>query len=138
MTRQHARLSVRWLIALLGLVPIAGALMLLTTHIGRRALKNLAPASTTVSVLPGMTVEEAAPPAHGLVVTSRRSNGAAVEAGISVGDNITAIDYHPIKGLNDAAAYMRHDRRPIVTLTILHDRHMRRMALKRSGESHGA
>lgn len=92
-----------------------------------------------IALLPGLTVEDAPPPEHGLIVTSLRSGSEAAGAGIAIGDDIEALDGHAIGDLDEATAYLKRDARPTIVLTIDRDSQRRMVRLPRGGGGgHGA
>lgn len=91
------------------------------------------------ALLPGITVDNAPPPAIGLVVTSLRSGGEAEHAGLQVGDAVIAVDGRAIKSLGQISPYLRRDRSPRIDLAIAHGDRLRHVVLTRSQDgSHGA
>ncbi len=73
--------------------------------------------------LPGLTAMRAAPPAQGLVVTSLQSRGIAEGAGIEVGDEILAIDQHPVHSLEQARDAVHRASSTTIQLRLVHNSH---------------
>jgi len=88
------------------------------------------------ALLPGLTVDNAPPPAIGLVVTSLRSGGEAEHAGLQVGDVVIAVDGRAIKSLGQISPYLRGDRSPRINLAIAHGDRLRHVVLTRSQGAH--
>ena len=82
--------------------------------------------------LPGSTVTPILPHSMGLVVTSLQSQGAAERAGIQVGDDVVAIDYHQIASLGQARDLIQHDPNATIQLRLLHNHPFNDVSLTRS------
>lgn len=128
--RPLARSPRSGLIGLLGIVPL-GLVFLLAMH--TTGWKALAPGRQgPPHLLPGMTVEAAPVPRHGLIVTSLQSNSQAATTGIAVGDGISAIDGQFVATLDQAVRYLHNDRRATVVLRVIHNRRARAVTLERA------
>lgn len=91
-----------------------------------------------MTVLPGLTVENAPPPQLGLVVTSLQTGSEAARAGVHVGDDIAALDGRPVIEIDDAIRYLRRDSRPTIVLHLVSDHRARDVRLHwQAGGSHG-
>ena len=123
---RHGRGAGWWAVWLLCCAPLAAA-PLLTWSIVSGRTGGTAPIRPS-DLLPGMTVEPAAS-GRGLVVTSLRSGGEAAAKGVAVGDAIAAIDGHRVMTLDEAAACLHNHRGDAIALDIVHDRHIRMIAL---------
>ena len=118
---------------LLGIAPVAVALAVALT-----LFVAPAPRSHRTAVFPGFTVEDANNPA-GIVVTSVQTASAAANAGIEVGDRITAVNDQPVDSIKAARACLQHDQRPVIDMQVYHHQSPRYVRLFRSGNpSHDA
>lgn len=127
-------------------LPLAG-LILVTVGVGVGVL--ITPSSwssyhhppnvrAAMTVLPGLTVENAPPPQLGLVVTSLQTGSEAARAGVHVGDDIAALDGRPVIEIDDAIRYLRRDSRPTIILHLVSDHRVRDVRLHwQAGGSHG-
>jgi len=88
-------------------------------------------------IFPGFTIENAPPPATGLIITSLQSNCEASRQGARVGDLLIAIDGRPIADLRQATGLIEQDRGPRVSLRLLHAGHARTINIPRTGRGYG-
>jgi S1-C subfamily serine protease len=127
-----------WPLTLIALVPVA-AIGMFSSHLGQTVIGRPIATSDAVALIPGLTVENASGPSHGLVITSLRSRSAAAVAGLAVGDVVTAIDGRQISTLSGAKRYLHSDRSATIALKVVHDHHERRVDLVRNENGdHGA
>jgi S1-C subfamily serine protease len=84
-------------------------------------------------ILPGLTVANGQPADAGLIVTSIRSDSAAAQRGIYVGDDIVALDGTPVHSLDQASRYLLESPQQRVVLGLIHQNRMRQVTLDRSG-----
>ncbi len=128
-----------WPLLMLSMLSLAVALLLFTTHAGRLSLGRIFGPPGATMLIPGVTVEDAPLPAHGLIVTSLRSDSKAASEGIAVGDIVTAIDGRSVSTVTDLASYLRRKSGSTVEIQVVRDNHVRRiMLLRTGGDSHGA
>jgi len=128
-----------WPLLMLSALLLAAALLLFTTHAGRLSLGRIFGPPGVTMLIPGVTVEDAPLPAHGLIVTSLRSDSKAALEGVAVGDIVTAIDGRSVSTVVDLASYLRRHSNATVEIQVVRDNHVRRiMLLRTGGDRHGA
>lgn len=115
------------------LLPAAG-MLLFSTHLGRGMMERMFAPSEPVALLSGMTLEDAPPPASGLIVTSLRSHSPAVSAGVAVGDTLQSMDGYLLPDLDRAREYLRYTRKSAIAVKLVHNRHARTIVLPRGGD----
>ncbi|MEO6091514.1 MAG: PDZ domain-containing protein [Novosphingobium sp.] len=129
---QDSGVNNKWpiLAALILLVAGAAAVPHLQWHAFERAPRR------AVTLLPGLTVEEALPPRQGLIVTSLQNGSESARSGIVVGDHIEALDHHRVRDSRDTIDYLKKDRASTIVLEIVHDQARRDVRLRRLGEAY--
>lgn len=131
--------SLIWPIALISALPLAVAFFWFGTSAPRPLPGRPASSSAIVTLIPGVTVEAAPNPGHGLVVTSLRSDSEAARAGIVVGDDLVAIDRRPLTNVRDLAGYLGRDPKSTIEIRVVHRDVARRVVLSRNRSgNHGS
>ena len=85
-----------------------------------------------ILLFPGFTADELPRPERGLVVTSLQSASEAQMDGIAVGDEVLAIDNHPVGSLEEAEQIMNQNRQAKFALRLLHNATPRDVTLHES------
>ena len=114
-------------------------LIALALVLARAARKEISSPDEEMSLFPGFTVDELPAPGHKLVVTSLKSGSEAQKNGVSVGDEVLAIDNHPAGSLDAAEQIMNRKRQAMIVLRLRHNASTRDVALHYQGiRQHGA
>lgn len=117
------------------LLATAVILIGLALVVAREARQAMRSPEEAILLFPGFTADELPGPEHGLVVTSLQSASEAQMNGIAVGDEVLAIDNHPVESLEEAEHVMIQNRQAILALRLLHNATPRDVTLHQNGIS---
>ena len=115
---------------LLATIVILIGLVIVVAREARRAMRS---PHEAILPFPGFTVDELPRPRHGLVVTSLQSASEAQMDGIAVGDEVLAIDNHPVRSLEEAEQVINQNRQAMLALRLLHNATPRDVTLHENG-----
>ena len=115
---------------LLAIVVILIGLAIVVAREARQAMRS---PDEAILLFPGFTVDELPKPRHGLVVTSLQSASEAQMDGIAVGDEVLAINNHPVGSLEEAEQIMNQNRQAVLALRLLHNATPRDVTLHENG-----
>ncbi len=101
--------------------------------VARESRRMLRSPDAPALLFPGFTADELPRPGHGLVVTSLQSASEAQMDGIVVGDEVLAIDNHPVGSLEEADQVMNQNRQAVLALRLLHNAAPRDVTLHDNG-----
>lgn len=115
---------------LLATVVILIGLAIVVAREARQAMRS---PDEAILLFPGFTVDELPRPRHGLVVTSLQSASEAQMDGIAVGDEVLAMDNHPVRSLEEAEQIINQNRQAMLALRLLHNATPRDVTLHENG-----
>ena len=118
MTRLLLRRDRHGTIILLATVVILIGLAIVVAREARQAMRS---PDEAILLFPGFTADELPRPGRGLVVTSLQSASEAQMDGIAVGDEVLAIDNHPVRSLEEAEQIMNQNKLAMLALHLLHN-----------------
>lgn len=121
-----------WSMVVLATVPLL-TMVLFVTRPGHEMLHAIIARPANGSVLPGLTVEDALPPAHGLIVTSLGSRSAAASLGVAVGDEIDVINGLRIHSVAEAMRILRSGPESDIRVELVHNHQRRHILLPLHG-----
>ena len=130
MTRLLLRRDRHGTAILLATVVILIGLAIVVAREARQAMRS---PDESILLFPGFTADELPMPGHGLVVTSLQSASEAQMDGIAVGDEVLAIDNHPVRSLEEAEQIMNQKRQTMFALRLLHNAAPRDVTLHENG-----
>ena len=104
--------------------------------VAREARQAMRSPDEAILLFPGFTADELPGPGHGLVVTSLQSASEAQMDGIAVGDEVLAINNHPVGSLEEAEQIMNQNRQAVLALRLLHNATPRDVTLHENGVRH--
>ncbi len=91
------------------------------------------------ALIPGLTFDNAVASEPALVVTSVGSDSIAAAAGVSVGDQVLAVDSLPMTSLDQVRKHLHNTPENMVLLRVLHGGAVRSVLIRRDGDrGHGA
>ena len=133
MTRLLLRRDRHGTAILLATVVILIGLAIVVAREARQAMRS---PDEAILLFPGFTADELPGPGHGLVVTSLQSASEAQMDGIAVGDEVLAINNHPVGSLEEAEQIMNQNRQAVLALRLLHNATPRDVTLHENGVRH--
>ncbi|BBE34166.1 PDZ domain-containing protein [Sphingosinicella microcystinivorans] len=86
------------------------------------------------ALVPGLTFDNAVASEPALVVTSVGSGSIAAAAGVSVGDQVLAVDSLPMTSLDQVRQHLHNTPENMVLLRVLHDGAVRSVLIRRDGD----
>jgi len=86
------------------------------------------------ALVPGLTFDNAVASEPALVVTSVGSDSIAAAAGISVGDQVLAVDALPVTSLDQVRQHLHNTPENMVLLRVLHQGAVRSVLIRRDGD----
>jgi predicted metalloprotease with PDZ domain len=116
-----------------------GAATTLTLLLYAALSQSMINGSGSGALVPGLTFDDAVATEPALVVTSVGTDSIAAAAGVSVGDQVLAVDSVPVSSLDQVRQHLHNTPESMVLLRVLHDGSVRSVLIRRDGgRGHGA